>query len=98
MPDIAPGVQYEGDDLGRWLVRQRDASTWVQLSSEQQKRLRELGVEPAERPAAATADGRAGKAVGKASTAFQRASRPSPSTSLERATTASQGATQSRSR
>ncbi|GHD96130.1 helicase [Streptomyces naganishii JCM 4654] len=72
LPDIQPGVAFEGDDLGRWLVRQRDASTWVQLSGEQQKRLRELGVEPAERPAAATVDGRAGKAVGKASAAFQR--------------------------
>ncbi|MGW0191612.1 Helicase associated domain protein [Streptomyces sp. NPDC003362] len=72
LPGIAPGVQFEGDDIGRWLVRQRDASTWAQLAAEQQRRLCELGVEPVERTAAAPADKRAGKAAGKASAAFQR--------------------------
>ncbi|TVZ76915.1 helicase associated protein [Streptomyces sp. BK340] len=72
LPDIAPGVTFDGDDIGRWLVRQRDARTWAQLSTEQQERLSELGVKPAEAPAAVPADGGAGKAVGKVSVAFER--------------------------
>lgn len=48
LPDIQPGVQFEGDDLGRWLQRQR--RSWAQLSEEQQHRLARLGVTPAERP------------------------------------------------
>ncbi|MGW5611660.1 Helicase associated domain protein [Streptomyces sp. NPDC003753] len=72
LPDIRPGVQFEGDDIGRWLLRQKQPATWRQLSNEQQKRLCELGVEPVERTAAALADGRAGKPAGKASAAFQR--------------------------
>ena len=67
LPDIAPGVLYEGDDLGRWLKRQ--AYDWSQLTEEQQQRLSSLGVTPAEQTAPATTDG--GKASGKAS-AFQR--------------------------
>ncbi|MFE8956630.1 MULTISPECIES: helicase associated domain-containing protein [Streptomyces] len=37
-----------GDDLGRWLARQREASTWAQLSTEQRERLSRLGVRPLE--------------------------------------------------
>lgn len=33
LPEIQPGVLFEGDDLGRW--RQRQASNWAQLSTEQ---------------------------------------------------------------
>ncbi|EKX65607.1 Helicase associated domain protein [Streptomyces ipomoeae] len=65
LPDIAPGVLYEGDDLGKWLQRQR--RSWTELSQEQQQRLARLGVTPAERPAPAPA----AKDGGKAS-AFQR--------------------------
>ncbi|MGN9760196.1 Helicase associated domain protein [Streptomyces sp. SD31] len=65
LPDIAPGVLYEGDDLGRWLQRQR--RSWAELTEEQQQRLTALGVKPAERPAPASA----AKSTGKAS-AFQR--------------------------
>ncbi|WP_256725995.1 DEAD/DEAH box helicase [Streptomyces sp. IMTB 2501] len=69
LPDIQPGVLFEGDDLGRWL--QRQANFWAELSEEQQQRLSELGVKPAGRPAPAPAT-KNGKASGKASAAFQR--------------------------
>ncbi|MFD8174863.1 Helicase associated domain protein [Streptomyces sp. NPDC059709] len=66
LPDIQPGVLFEGDDLGRWL--QRQANSWTELSEEQQQRLSALGVKPAERPAPAPAT----KCAGKTSAAFQR--------------------------
>ncbi|PWI46216.1 DEAD/DEAH box helicase [Streptomyces sp. ICBB 8177] len=69
LPDIQPGVLFEGDDLGQWL--QRQAKSWAELSEEQQQRLSELGVKPAERPTQAPAI-KNGKASGKASAAFQR--------------------------
>lgn len=69
LPDIQPGVLFEGDDLGRWL--QRQANFWAELSEEQQRRLSELGVKPSERPAPAPST-KNGKASGKASAAFQR--------------------------
>ncbi|OKJ80709.1 hypothetical protein AMK32_23320 [Streptomyces sp. CB01883] len=47
LPDIAPGVLMDGDDLGRWLQRQKQPDTWAQLAREQQQRLTELGVTPA---------------------------------------------------
>ncbi|WP_406729104.1 hypothetical protein [Streptomyces sp. GD-15H] len=28
LPDIAPGVLFEDDDLGRWLQRQKQPGTW----------------------------------------------------------------------
>lgn len=65
LPDIAPGVLYEGDDLGKWLQRQR--RSWAELSEGQQQRLTALGVKPAERSAPV----QAAKGTGKAS-AFQR--------------------------
>ncbi|MEU5930779.1 Helicase associated domain protein [Streptomyces antimycoticus] len=68
LPDIAPGVLFEGDDLGRWL--QQQATNWTDLSEEQQRRLTKLGVTPAQRPASAAENGR--KAAGKLSAAFQR--------------------------
>ncbi|OXY87644.1 helicase [Streptomyces diastatochromogenes] len=72
LPDIAPGVLYEGDDLGKWLERQKQPSAWAQLSAKQQHRLSKLGITPTERPATAPAAKSAGKAPGKASAAFQR--------------------------
>lgn len=73
LPHIAPGVLMDGDDLGRWLTRQREASNWRQLSAEQQERLTRLGVTPAEQPTPApAAKGGAGKALGKAAAAFHR--------------------------
>jgi hypothetical protein len=65
LPDIAPGVLYEGDDLGKWL--QRQCRSWAELSEGQQQRLTALGVTPAEPPALASA----AKGTGKPS-AFQR--------------------------
>ncbi|WTO66597.1 Helicase associated domain protein [Streptomyces sp. NBC_00212] len=42
---IVPGVTWRGDDIGRWLTRQR--RDFARLNPEQQKRLAELGVQPA---------------------------------------------------
>ncbi|MGW4048921.1 Helicase associated domain protein [Streptomyces sp. NPDC004721] len=76
LPDIAPGVLLDSDDLGRWLQRQKQPSTWKQLSDEQQERLTRLGVTPAEAPSPAPAAEGAtkgpGKAGSKAQAAFQR--------------------------
>ncbi|MEU6106372.1 helicase associated domain-containing protein [Streptomyces flaveolus] len=44
LPDVAPGVLGDGDDLRRWLERQKNPVTWKQLSTEQQDRLSKLGV------------------------------------------------------
>ncbi|MGW6755723.1 Helicase associated domain protein [Streptomyces sp. NPDC055006] len=72
LPDIQPGVQMDGDDIGRWLERQKQRATWAQLSSEQQERLSQLGVMPAEAPSAAPAATRTTKGQTKAQQAFQR--------------------------
>ncbi|MGW3157055.1 Helicase associated domain protein [Streptomyces sp. NPDC001089] len=72
LPDIAPGVLMDGDDLGKWLRRQREARTWAQLSSEQQGRLSGLGVTPLEAPSPAPAATPATKGQGKAQQGFQR--------------------------
>ncbi|MFI0141946.1 DEAD/DEAH box helicase [Streptomyces luteogriseus] len=72
LPDIAPGVLMDGDDIGRWLARQREASTWAQLSTEQQERLAQLGLKPIQPPSPAPAATRATKGTGKAQQAFQR--------------------------
>ncbi|MGV9844809.1 Helicase associated domain protein [Streptomyces fungicidicus] len=71
LPDIAPGVLMDGDNIGKWLQRQRKPSAWKQLSAEQQKRLSKLGIEPLQAPSPAPAAGRAAKAS-KAQQAFQR--------------------------
>ncbi|MDX3067454.1 Helicase associated domain protein [Streptomyces sp. ND04-05B] len=83
LPNIAPGVLMDGDDIGRWLERQKQPGTWKLLSTEQQERLAVLGVRgasllasaavPAELPAA-PADAAKGprKAGSKAEAAFQR--------------------------
>ncbi|MGW0409765.1 Helicase associated domain protein [Streptomyces collinus] len=76
LPDIAPGVLHDNDDLGRWLKQQRKPATWKQLTTEQQQRLTRLGVTPDETPAAAPAAQGAAKGLGKAGSkaqaAFQR--------------------------
>ncbi|WP_435866826.1 helicase associated domain-containing protein [Streptomyces viridosporus] len=53
LPDIAPGMLFDGDDLGRWLKRQKQPGTRKQLSSRQQERLARLGIKPAPAPPAA---------------------------------------------
>lgn len=45
LPDIAPGVLMDSDDIGRRLQRQTHPGTWAQLSTEQQERLSKLGVD-----------------------------------------------------
>lgn len=72
LPTIEPGVLFEGDDLGKWLERQKNPGTWAQLSTEQQERLSALGVQPAEAPSATPATTRAMKGPSKAQQAFQR--------------------------
>ncbi|MGW9080703.1 Helicase associated domain protein [Streptomyces kronopolitis] len=77
LPYIAPGVVFDGDDIGTWRWRQQDPGTWAQLSPEQQKRLSALGVGPAEAPSpapaeAAPAPAGTAKGPGKAQQAFQR--------------------------
>ncbi|MFI2189053.1 Helicase associated domain protein [Streptomyces sioyaensis] len=71
LPAIEPGVLFDGDDLGKWLQRQKEPGSWAQLSPEQQKRLSALGVGPAETPPAPAAK-RAAKGQSKAQHAFQR--------------------------
>jgi hypothetical protein len=72
LPAIEPGVLFEGDDLGRWLKRQKNPGTWAQLSTEQQQRLAKLGVQLDEVPPPAPAAARTTKGLGKAQAAFQR--------------------------
>ncbi|MFI2380481.1 Helicase associated domain protein [Streptomyces sp. NPDC018964] len=72
LPEIQPGVLFEGDDIGRWLERQKNPGTWAQLLPEQQERLSKLGVQPAQPPSPAPAAERAAKGPSKAQQAFQR--------------------------
>ncbi|MFD4711947.1 Helicase associated domain protein [Streptomyces sp. NPDC058430] len=72
LPAIEPGVLFEGDDLGKWLARMREASAWAQLSTEQQERLTQLGLQPLEAPSPVPAAPRPTKGPSKAQQAFQR--------------------------
>ncbi|MGW7134010.1 Helicase associated domain protein [Streptomyces bobili] len=72
LPAIAPGVLFEGDDIGRWLQRQKNPGTWKLLSSEQQERLTKLGVQPAQAPSPSPTAKRSAKGPSKAQQAFQR--------------------------
>jgi superfamily II DNA or RNA helicase len=83
LPYIAPGVVFDGDDIGTWRWRQQEPGTWAQLLPEQRERLTALGVQgaalpvaaasPAElRPALAAALKGPEKAGSKAEAAFQR--------------------------
>ncbi|MGW3561033.1 Helicase associated domain protein [Streptomyces sp. NPDC000963] len=72
LPAIEPGVLFEGDDIGRWLKRQKNAGTWAHLSTEQQERLSKLGVQPDQAPAPAPAAACAAKGPSKAQQALQR--------------------------
>ncbi|MFH8663121.1 DEAD/DEAH box helicase [Streptomyces afghaniensis] len=70
LPDIAPGVLYERDDIGTWLQQQR--RNWTELSAEQQQRLTALGIKPLQTPPPAPEAKRATKGPSKAQQAFQR--------------------------
>ncbi|WLQ53629.1 Helicase associated domain protein (plasmid) [Streptomyces poriferorum] len=72
LPDIQPGVLMDGDDIGRWLERQKNPGTWKLLSTEQQERLTKLGVQPNQAPAPAPTAPRSAKGPNKAQAAFQR--------------------------
>ncbi|WP_159672624.1 DEAD/DEAH box helicase [Streptomyces mexicanus] len=72
LPDITPGVLFDGDDIGRWLQQQKKPATWAQLSTEQQERLSTLGIKPLQAPSPAPAATRATKGPSKAQQAFQR--------------------------
>ncbi len=72
LPAIEPGVLFEGDDIGRWLQRQKNPGTWKLLSTEQQERLTKLSVQPAQAPSPAPAAARTTKGPSKAQAAFQR--------------------------
>ncbi|MFJ9856281.1 Helicase associated domain protein [Streptomyces albogriseolus] len=72
LPDIAPGVLMDGDDIGKWLQQQKQPAIWARLLPEQQERLSKLGITPADAPSPAPAAKGATKGQGKASQAFQR--------------------------
>ncbi|MFJ9808949.1 Helicase associated domain protein [Streptomyces sp. NPDC101158] len=72
LPTIEPGVTFDGDDIGRWLERQKNPGTWKLLSIEQQERLSELGIKPAETPSPAPAAAHTTEGPNKAQQAFQR--------------------------
>ncbi|MDX2389577.1 Helicase associated domain protein [Streptomyces sp. DK15] len=72
LPHIAPGVVFDGDDVGRWLQQQKQPATWARLLPEQQEGLTTLGVQPDQTPSPAPAASRGAKAPSKAQQAFQR--------------------------
>ncbi len=72
LPEIQPGVRMDGDDIGRWLKQQKQPAAWAQLSAEQQERLSQLGLQPAEAPSRASTAARTMKGPSKAQAAFQR--------------------------
>ncbi|MFF7161738.1 Helicase associated domain protein [Streptomyces sp. NPDC008086] len=72
LPDIAPGVLMDGDDIGRWLQQQRKPGTWAQLSTEQQERLSTLGIKPLQAPSPVPLARRTTKGPNKPQQAFQR--------------------------
>ncbi|WP_189853841.1 DEAD/DEAH box helicase [Streptomyces omiyaensis] len=73
LPRIAPGVVFDGDDIGAWRWRQQEPGTWAQLTPEQQERLSKLGMHPDRAPSPAPAAPRpAGKGPSKAEAAFRR--------------------------
>ncbi|MFE1016110.1 Helicase associated domain protein [Streptomyces sp. NPDC058794] len=55
LPNIQPGVLFEGDDIGTWRWRQQEPGTWAQLLPEQRERLAALGVRGASLPVTAAA-------------------------------------------
>lgn len=72
LPYIAPGVIFEGDDVGKWRWRQQEPGTWAQLSTEQRERLAALGIKGAEAPSPVPATTAATKGPSKAQQSFQR--------------------------
>lgn len=44
--EVLPGVTVHGQDVGRWLTRQRQHTTWAKLTDGQRERLKALGIAP----------------------------------------------------
>ncbi|MGO4462621.1 Helicase associated domain protein [Streptomyces sp. M-16] len=72
LPHIAPGVVFDGDDVGKWLQQQKQPATWARLLPEQQERLTKLGVQPVQTPSPTPAPRSTAKGPSKAQQAFQR--------------------------
>ncbi|MFD8671012.1 Helicase associated domain protein [Streptomyces microflavus] len=76
LPYIAPGVLFDGDDIGTWRWQQQRAGVQAQLLPEQRERLAKLGIKAAELPEPAPAATRTetgpGKGPSKAQQAFER--------------------------
>lgn len=76
LPYIAPGVTFDGDDIGKWRWAQQNAGVQAQLMPEQRERLAALGIpvtEPASpAPAAPRTTKTKAKGPGRAQAAFQR--------------------------
>ncbi|MEV1048754.1 Helicase associated domain protein [Streptomyces sp. NPDC049916] len=76
LPYIAPGVTFDGDDIGTWRWKQQNPGVQAQLMPEQRERLAALGIYIAELPSPVPAPARTTKGPGrgpsKAQQAFQR--------------------------
>jgi hypothetical protein len=68
--DIVPGVTWRGDDIGRWLARQR--RDFARLNEEQHKRLAKCGVQPAVQARKAPVPGGAKSGTARGAEAFTR--------------------------
>ncbi|WP_422396791.1 Helicase associated domain protein [Streptomyces klenkii] len=44
--ELLPGVTVHGQDVGRWLARQRQHTVWQRLTDSQRQRLEQLGIAP----------------------------------------------------
>ncbi|MFE2210339.1 DEAD/DEAH box helicase [Streptomyces rubiginosohelvolus] len=76
LPYIAPGVTFDGDDIGTWRWQQQKAGIQAQLLPKQRERLAKLGIKAAELPETVPAAARpatgSGKGPSKAQAAFER--------------------------
>ena len=61
---IEPGTTIDGDDIGRWLAKQRTPEGWARLSGRQQEMLTDVEVRPLPAPAPQEAAKAPGGAVG----------------------------------
>jgi hypothetical protein len=87
LPHIAPGVTFDGDDIGSWRWQQQNSGVRAQLTPEQRERLAALGilvVEPAPPVPAAPHTAKKGWAGHRRRSSG--ASRPSPSGRSRKAT------------
>jgi hypothetical protein len=44
--DVLTGMTIHGQDVGRWLNKQRQHTTWTKLTTGQRERLEQLGITP----------------------------------------------------